>query len=211
MKKTITLLLLIISFYACGQALLYNSPEDYYNHKPIENAEWYPDNVFLFNKIEVLRNGIKEKVKPWEIGVSWASNSNGMLMRLYKEEWYDVVIDGAFCYYIKHGHGEVIKSKEGGYSFRFGDTNISKNPGTPAMMGESGFQDFYSLTLNGEIEKFKEHSFTSYLDKYGLKDDYKHAPVYHKRRDYTGNLFAEKANVLLFIGYANEKAAKEHK
>ena len=167
----------------------YNSSEDYYQNKPVENIEWSPNSYFQTfgaEKIEVVKNEKKENIKISELGYDWMSDEYGMLMRLYNKKAYIVVVDGPLCYYIQFKNGRAVGQPDGTYNY----------------YADQKFFTFYSYTLSGEINEAKEKVFLEYFDKYGLKDKYKSEKVKYDEDAITKKL-------VKYIKLANQKAAKK--
>ena len=209
MKKTIISVLLIIPFIVSAQrGNLYKSAEDYYNKKPVENIEWFPETYTMLlgvQRVEISKNGKKEKVKPSELGEEWASDGEGNLMRLYDKEWYAVIVNGAFCYYVKWMEGSVTVSDKGTYTFS------TSNPNSMDHSSQK-FMDYYSLTLGGEIKRFKDRALEEFLDKYGLKDKFNNEKVKREFKDsVVGYMAKEKMKIIKYAKMGNEKAAKQQK
>ena len=77
-----------------------------------------------------------------------------------------MVIAGPLCYYIKCKQG-TITSASGSDNYIIESKNMDYWP-----------DDWYSLTPNGEIMKFKDKIFKKYLEDNGLTEEFKNDPKY---------------------------------
>lgn len=225
MKKLITVFLLLFSVCAHAQQMtreemkemlftkptieqirktrpkacyFYNSAEDYNNNKPVPNVEWVPYSYTMVlgsKKIEVIKNGAKEKIKIFETGYDWISNEDGMLMRMYDKEPYTLVVNGPICYYVQWQFGEASILSDGSYSF--------------ALSMDKKFFDFYSLTLTGDLQKMDEKVLDEYLERFNLKEQYKNDKIKREMKDSVNDYHEKKIRKLVkYINLVNEKLTK---
>jgi hypothetical protein len=179
----------------------YKSSEDYYNDKPVENIDYLPNSWSSGvggTRIKVDRNGKVARERVSDLTEYWISTEYGMLMRCYEKDFYIVVINGPFCYYVKFLSGEAYFTTDG-------KIHLSTN-------FEGKFFAFYSLTLTGEIKKMDEKFLIKYLDKLGLGTQYKNDKIKREMKDTVAGYFFKKVmKNIQYIYLANEESAKQEK
>lgn len=192
MKKQI-LSLLFVAFIAItnGQTKsndpIYNkffkTYEDYKANKGVDGMKFIN---LKGTTVEYSENGTIQKQKPSKLAYAWYTDHNGMLMRVFDGDLYFVLADGAICFYIRVGDGTVSYSSDSDYSIG-------------GKFTDSYPEEYYSLTINGAIEKLKNKVLEEYLEKYNLTSQYEDDPKYKRERS---------DNVM---GWANKKTNKKIK
>jgi hypothetical protein len=192
MKKQI-LSLLFVAFIAItnGQTKsndpIYNkffkTYEDYKANKGVDGMKFIN---LKGTTVEYSENGTMQKQKPSKLAYAWYTDHNGMLMRVFDGDLYYVLADGAICFYIRVGDGTVSYSSDSDYSIG-------------GKFTDSYPEEYYSLTINGAIEKLKNKVLEESLEKYNLTSQYENDPKYKRERS---------DNVM---GWANKKTNKKIK
>ena len=174
---------------------VYNSPAAYYANKPIAGISWRPWTT-SGKKIELEKNGKVEKVKIEDMGNVWFSDEKGLLLRPFDNGLYIVVVDGAFCYYVKYNDGFVFKYEDGTFAF-----------GSDRSSGK--FFDFYSEMLTGEIKGWSNSVFNKHMDDAGLLEQYDDEKVPREMKDSVWGFESKKLNKRVkYLKKYNEKASK---
>lgn len=148
------------------QYKFFKSYEDYKTDKPVDGIKinsWKPSSV------EYTENGASQKAKISKLPYPWFCNDGGMLMRVFDEDLYYVVVDGALFFYIKAKEGSVTKPDNADYIIT---GNVS----------DSYPSEYYSLNANGPIEKLKDKVLEEYLTKYSLTSQYENDPQYQREK-----------------------------
>jgi hypothetical protein len=178
----------------------YKTADDYYNNNPVKNMEWVPYSYSMIlgsEKFEVINNGNKEKVKISESGYDWMSNENGMLMRKFDKDFYIVVLNGPLCYYVQYQYGNVVEHSDGTYYFS-------------SSLSDRKFFDFYSETLKGDVIKWKDKVLDTYLEQFGLMQQYKDEKIKREMRDSVDDYMSKEKNKLVkYLKMVNLKLTKK--
>ena len=173
----------------------YKSAEDYHNNNPISDLQWtkeFESTAFGNAKYALIKNGVTTKTKLSDFGQTWMSNEQGFLMRNYEHDYYIVLADGPLTYYLllKNGRGKVYKRNDGNIIYEI----------------EKDFDDYYSLTVNGEIKSWNEKILKEYLAKTGLQKQYDDEPLEHEISSATEGSWSKKiAKHVKYINLINEK------
>jgi hypothetical protein len=144
--------------YYPNACYVYKTLEDYYKNNPIPNMEWHDWNSGT--KVEVVRDGKTEKVRPSDLSDYWYSDQNGLLVRNFLNTLYRVVVEGPICYYVQVGNGEVSKENDSTFTF-------SPSPGA-----SDKFFEYYSRTIKGDLKSDFDKLLEKYLKEYKLLDQY---------------------------------------
>ncbi len=172
-KSILTFLAILITSLTYGQpetnatGKFYNSYQDYIDNKPIPEIDVYSIGL---GSVEVKNNGIPEKLKDTKLPSAFFTNSNGMLVRVFEEYMYYVLVDGPLCYYLKRVEGIVSITPQGQFSY-------GRN-----FRDDVSF-DYYSETISGEIKKLKDKVLDAYLEKNNLTAQYKSDKVQREASD----------------------------
>lgn len=191
MKKILTLLLLGFNLILNAQIDLgveidkragkfYKSYEDYLKDESIAGVSLKEMSEYGWT-LEITENGKTEKIKDSKLSYTWFCNQQGMLMRVFDEKIYYVIIEGPLCYYTKSreawvGHSVYVKTKKlcPDYSY--------------LPSGDSPFSDYYSESINGEIKIFSNKYFKELLEKYDLKEQFEEDKVKREMKDSVMNI-----------------------
>jgi len=174
---------------------MYKTSEDYYNNKPIPDSDWLPWKSS--SRINTIKNGKIEEKKISEIGVDWFSDANGILMRRVEKTLYRVIVDGPVCYFVEFGNGEALKNPDGTFDFA-------------TSMFSGKYFEYYSMTLNGEIESWSDKILEKYLKEYGWLEQYKAEKIPREMKDSVWDVESRKINKKLkYLKMVNEKLAKK--
>lgn len=198
MKKQILSLLFIgVIAFANGQtkpnddSKFFNSYQDYKDHKPIAGITV---NQVEKTSVEINNNGKTERVKASKLPSAFFTNINGMLMRVFDNDIYYVIVDGPLCYYIKRSESQV------GYS---GPGQLSVTRNSPDDFAAA---DYYSETINGEIKKLKDKVLDEYLEKANLKSQYEKDDVKREAKDSVDGYKSKlKTKTAKYVKLINEK------
>lgn len=186
MKKILTLLLLAFNVILNAQTdpgfaidkragKFFKTYEDYLKDKPVDGVSLSSMSEYGWT-LEVTENGKTEKIKDSKTPYPWFCNQQGMLMRVYDEKIYYVLIEGPLCHYAKCREawaGHTVYTK----------TNTLHTELAFLPSGNEPFKEYYSETINGEIKLFKDKLFDELLEKYGLKDQFEADKLVREKKD----------------------------
>jgi hypothetical protein len=196
-KSIITVLTILITSLTFGQtkpsddSKFFNSYQDYKDHKPIAGITV---NQVEKGSVEIINNGKTERVKPSKLPSTIFTNINGMLMRVFDNDIYYVIVDGPLCYYVKRSESQV------GYS---GPGQLSVTRNSP---DDFAAVDYYSETITGEIKKLKDKVLDEYLEKYNLKSQYDKDDVKREAKDSVDGYKSKlKTKIAKYVKLINEK------
>ncbi|MEO6302789.1 MAG: hypothetical protein ABIP51_06425 [Bacteroidia bacterium] len=175
MKKTILTILIGISTTTIfsqikpnDNAKFYGTYQDYKDHKPMAGIAV---NQVEKESIEINNNVKIERIKASKLPSAFFTNINGMLMRVFDNAIYYVIVDGPLCYYINPEESQV------GYS---GLEQLSVTKSSP---DDYAAADYYSETISGDIKKLKDEVFEEFLEKHNLKTQYNSDRVTREAKD----------------------------
>lgn len=174
---------------------MYNSLKDYYDNKPIANLRM-KHTSFTYDDVSgermiFIENGVEKKFNAKDMEGKVISTSEGFAVRIQDKHCYILVIDGPICYYWSM-QGSVYRRGENQFYF------------VENLEGKT--IDHYSLTNSGVITKLENKEYNSWLEKYGLKEQYDSEKIKREMKDtVTGYMNKEQAKKIKYLLLINEK------
>ncbi len=181
MKKYF-LLLLIFNLSFCFAQIdnskksgkFFKTYEDFVNDKAVEGIKIKRVLSQYWTSLEIEQNGQVKKVKDSEFPYNWFYNGQGFLMRVFDGKIYYVVAEGPLCHYVKAEEAWVGATYNTSTNQMNNDLTLLPNP-------NEVFKEYYSESSDGEIKKYK--SLDDYLEKYGLKEQFKEDKLIREAKD----------------------------
>lgn len=170
----------------------FNSYEDYVAGKAVEGVVLKKMKDFS-SSIEITENGTDQKVKASALKYPWFQNDY-ILIRAFDGDFYNVVVAGKLCFYIKVGEAGVYNNGKGGFTFS-------------PKFSDSWPDEYYSVGTNGPIEKLKGKILEEYLEKNGLLSQYENDPLFKREAKDCVRCWQEKKTKknIKYVTLLNEK------